>query len=162
MQPGPAQLFLEDFAEGQRFDGPSRTVRGEDVLSFAALTGDRHPIHYDAEYAKTTRFGRPVVHGLHLMSLTALGAMPLTEQLEASMIAFVEQGARFLKPVFVDDTLRAEFEITDIEPKPGRDWGRLRLAVRLVNQDGETVLEGHHVYRLRSRSGPADAPGSTS
>ena len=162
MQPGPAQLFLEDFAEGQRFEGPSRTIRDEDVFSFSALTGDRHPIHYDAEYAKATRFGRPVVHGLHLTSLTALGSTPLTEQLGASMIAFVEQGARFLKPVFVNDTLRAEFEIADGEPKPGRDWGRLKLAVKLVNQHGETVLEGHHVYMLRSRSGPADAPGSKS
>lgn len=159
---GPAQLFLEDFAEGQRFAGPSRTIRDEDVLAFSALTGDRHPIHYDADYAKTTRFGRPVAHGLHLMSLTALGATPLTEQLGASMIAFVEQGARFLKPVFLDDTLHAQFEVADVEPKPGRGWGRLKLVVRLVNQHGETVLEGHHVYRLRSRSGPADAPGSRS
>jgi 3-hydroxybutyryl-CoA dehydratase len=89
------QLFLEDFSKGQTFSSPSRTISAADVLAFAALTGDAHPLHYDDEYAKTTRFGRPIVHGLHLMALTALGAAPLAERLEASMIAFLEQQASF-------------------------------------------------------------------
>ncbi len=100
------QLFLEDFTKGQIFSSPPRTITEADVLGFAALTGDAHPLHYDDEYAKTTRFGRPIVHGLHLMALTALGAAPLAERLEASMIAFLEQQASFRKPVFKDDTLQ--------------------------------------------------------
>jgi 3-hydroxybutyryl-CoA dehydratase len=57
------QLFLEDFSKGQTFSGlPSEIVK-RDVSSFAALTGDKHPIHYDDEYSKTTRFGRPIVIG---------------------------------------------------------------------------------------------------
>ena len=88
------QLYLEDFSEGQIFSSPPRTITEADVLGFAALTGDAHPLHYDDEYAKTTRFGRPIVHGLHLMALTALGAAPLASRLEASMIAFLEQRLR--------------------------------------------------------------------
>src|ERR1700731_611090 len=119
------QLFLEDFAAGQIFSGRPRKITEADVLAFAALTGDAHPLHYDDEYAKGTRFGRPIVHGLHLMALTALGATPLTERLEAAMIAFLDQQASFRKPVFKDDTLQPQFEVEGTEHKPGMEWGRL-------------------------------------
>jgi len=145
------QLFLEDFIKGQTYEGSSRNITEADVLSFAALTGDRHPIHYDAEYARSTRFGRPVAHGLHLAALTALGATPLSKRLEASMIALLEQNARFVKPVFVNDMLRSEFEVQEVDPRRDKEWGTLKLAVRLINQRGEKVLEGQHVYRLRRR-----------
>jgi acyl dehydratase len=149
------QLFLEDFAPGQIFPGASRRITHDDVLGFAALTGDKHPIHYDDDYAKATRFGRPIVHGLHLMALTALGAAPLSEQLKDSMVAMLEQDAAFQRPVFKDDTVRSEFEIETAEPRSGKEWGTLAVKVRLINQHGEVVLEGRHVYRIRRRAGAA-------
>ncbi len=148
-----AQLFLEDFSKGQKYPGLPRKITEADVLSFAALTGDRHPIHYDDAYAKTTPFGRPIVHGLHLMALTALGASPLSAQLKDSMVAFLEQQATFRKPVFKDDTVRPEFEIEDVERQPTKEWGTLKIKARLVNQRDETVLEARHVYRIRCRRG---------
>jgi len=147
------QLFLEDFSKGQKFSGLPRKITEADVLNFAALTGDRHPIHYHDEYAKTTTFGRPIVHGLHLVALTALGASPLTEQLKDSMIAFLEQQAAFRRPVFKDDTVRPEFEIQDIERPVAKEWGTLNIKVRLVNQREEPVLEARHVYRIRCKRG---------
>jgi 3-hydroxybutyryl-CoA dehydratase len=147
------QLFLEDLGKGQSFPGPSRNISKADILSFAALTGDRHPIHYDDEYAKATRFGRPIVHGLHLMALTALGASELSRQLTDSMIALLEQQAAFQKPVFEDDTVHSEFEIEGIDHRPGREWGKLRIKVRLINQRDEVVLAGRHVYAIRYRAG---------
>jgi 3-hydroxybutyryl-CoA dehydratase len=146
------QLFLEDFSKGQTFRGLPRQIREADILSFASLTGDRHPIHYDDEYAKTTRFGRPIVHGLHLMALTALGATPLSEQLERSMIALVEQQSVFKRPIFKDDTVRPEFEIEEVDHQLGKDWGKLNIKVRLINQRDEVALEGRHVYRIRCRT----------
>ena len=149
------QLFLEDFAPGQIFPGASRRITHDDVLGFAALTGDKHPIHYDDDYAKATRFGRPIVHGLHLMALTALGAAPLSEQLEDAMIAMLEQRASFQRPVFKDDIVRSQFEIESVALRPGKDWGTLAIKVRLINQHNEVVLEGSHVYRIRRRAGAA-------
>jgi 3-hydroxybutyryl-CoA dehydratase len=146
------QLFLEDFSTGQTFSGRPRTITEADVRAFAALTGDAHPLHYDDEYAKTTRFGRPIVHGLHLMALTALGAAPLAERLEASMIAFLDQQASFRKPVFKDDTLQPQFEVEGTEHKPGVEWGKLAIKVRLINQRDEIVVEGRHVYRILCRT----------
>jgi 3-hydroxybutyryl-CoA dehydratase len=153
MADAPAQLFLEDFRPGQIFAGTARKVTEADVLSFAALTGDKHPLHYDDDYARTTRFGRPVVHGLHLMALTALGAAALSEQLKVAMIAFLEQQCLFQKPVFKDDTLLPQFEIEGTERAPGKDWGKLKLKVRLINQQDEVVLEGRHIYRIKARGG---------
>lgn len=147
------QLFLDDFAPGQIFAGATRRITHEDVTAFAALTGDKHPIHYDDDYAKATQFGRPIVHGLHLMALTALGAAPLSEQLKDSMIAMLEQHATFRRPVFKDDIVRSEFEIESAEPRSDKDWGTLGIKVRLINQHGEIVLEGRHIYRLRCRAG---------
>ena len=155
MNDAAPQLYFENFAPGQKYEGATRTISQADVLAFAALTGDAHPIHYDAEYAKTTRFGRPIVHGLHLMSLTALGASPLSAQLKEAMVAFLQQGAEFRRPVFLDDTVHSSFEVVEVEGKPGRDWGRVKLRVTLVNQSGETILEAFHAYRLRCRGGDA-------
>lgn len=147
------QLFLEDFSQGQKYPGLPRKITEADVLNFAALTGDRHPIHYDDKHAKTTPFGRPIVHGLHLMALTAVGASPLSQQLKESMVAFLEQQATFRKPVFKEDTVQPEFEIQDVERQPAKEWGTLKIKVRLVNQRAETVLEARHVYRIRCKPG---------
>ena len=146
------QLFLEDFVEGQRFEGEPRQIVDGDFRAFASLTGDRHPIHYDPDYAKKTRFGRRLAHGLHLMALTALGAMSLTDRLEEAMVAFLEQGCRYMKPVLASDVLRSEFVVKQIERRADRDWGTLRFQVRLLNHKVEAVLEGHHLYMIRSRS----------
>ena len=158
MEREPEQLFLDDFSAGQTYPGQPRTITKDDILSFAALTGDAHPIHYDDEYAKSTRFGRPIVHGLHLMALTALGATPLSAQLTDSMIAMLEQQATFRKPVFKDDTLRPQIEIEAIDRQPGKDWGKLAMKVRLINQREEIVLEGRHVYRVRCRTDQKSEP----
>jgi acyl dehydratase len=154
-QPG-GQLFLDDFAEGQRFEGEPRKVSEADFSSFGKLTGDRHPIHYDPVYAKTTRFGRPIAHGLHLMALTALGATALSDRVEESMVAMLNQGCQFLNPVFSGDVLRCELIVKEIGRKAGKDAGKLRFQVRLLNERNEPVLEGHHLYMMRCRP---DAPG---
>jgi 3-hydroxybutyryl-CoA dehydratase len=143
------QLYFDDLKVGDRFASPGRTVGDAHFLLFAGLTGDNHPLHYDEEYARRTRFGGRVTHGLLVMATTALGASPLSPRLEHSMIAFVEQGCRFLKPVLLDDTIHSEFEIIGLERKG--DKGVVRLGVKVVNQRGETVLDGHHVYLLKCR-----------
>jgi 3-hydroxybutyryl-CoA dehydratase len=144
-----SQLYWDDFTLGDRFQSPGRTLGDAHFLVFSGLTGDNHPIHYDEQYARATRFGGRVAHGLLVMALTAVGASPLSPRLERSMIAFVEQGCRFVRPVLLNDTIHAVFEVTGLERKGDR--GVLRLGVAVMNQRGETVLDGHHVYLLRCR-----------
>jgi acyl dehydratase len=144
-----SQLYFDDFKLGDRFRSPGRTVGEAHYLFFAGMTGDNHPIHYDEEYARRTRFGSRVAHGLLVMAMTALGASPLSPRLEDAMIAFAGQDCRFLGPVLIGDTIHTEFEVAGLERKGDR--GVLRLGVKVVNQRGETVLDGHHVYLVRCR-----------
>lgn len=151
------QIFADDLQVGQTFEGEERPIGDEQFGDFARMTGDDHPIHYDDSYARKTRYGKRLAHGLLVMSMTALGATSMSRRMEDTMVAFVEQGARFVKPVFVGDTLKSRFEVASIERKPGRDKALVRFNVRLVNGRGETVLEGFHVYLLSLRPGPAAA-----
>ena len=141
--------YFEDFTIGDRFKSPGRTLTDAHFLFFAGLTGDDHPLHYDDEYAKKTRFGKRLAHGLLLTSLTAAGASTLSPLIEESIVAFVEQTTRFRAPAFIGDTLYPEHEVVGLERK--RSAGLLTLRVALKNQRGETVLEGEHTYLIAYR-----------
>lgn len=143
------QVYFDDFKLGDRFRSPSRTLGEAAFLFFAGITGDNHPIHYDEAYAGQTRFGARVAHGLLVVAMTAVGASPLSHRLEASMVAFVEEAFRFLKPVLLGDTVHPEFEVVGLERKGER--GLLRLAVQVTNQRDEVVAEGHHAYLIKCR-----------
>jgi 3-hydroxybutyryl-CoA dehydratase len=144
-----AQRYFEDFALGDRFGSPSKTLTDAHFLFFAGMTGDAHPLHYDDEYAKATRFGRRLAHGLLLTSMTAVGASSLAPVIEASIVAFVEQRTRFLAPAFIGDTIAPHHEVVALERK--RSAGLLTLRVTLTNQRHETILEGEHRYLIAYR-----------
>jgi acyl dehydratase len=143
------ERYLEDFKVGDRFRIPSKTMTDTHFLLFSALTGDNHPIHYDVEYAKQTRFGRPVAHGYLITIMTAMGGSNLNFAVENSIVAFVEQTSRILRPVFVGDTLTPQGEVIEIVPK-GKQ-GVLKFKTWVTNQNGETVLEGTQTYLIKSR-----------
>ena len=146
------QLYIEDFAPGQIFPGATSTCTVEDFLSFARITGDAHPIHYDAEYAAKTRFKKPLAHGLLVAGYSALGATTLSTMLEESMVAMLEVSFRYKKPVFSDDVLTSHFEVAEVKRDPAKDTGRIRFNVTLTNAAGETVVEGTHAYLMRARA----------
>ena len=149
---GPVgQRYFEDFAVGDRFASPSKTLTDAHFLFFAGMTGDAQPIHYDDEYAKRTRFGRRLAHGLLLTSLTAVGASTLAPLIEASIVALVEQTTRFLGPAFIGDTVKPEHEVVALERK--RSAGLVTVRVTLTNQRGETILDGQHKYLIAYRDG---------
>ena len=108
-----------------------RTFDMDAVRAFAELSGDVNPIHLDADHAATTRFGRPIVHGLLTASLvsTVVGT-----RLPGLGSIYVSQTLRFRAPVFVGDTVRAEAEVTDVQ----RDRRRVVLATRCLV--GEKVV----------------------
>ena len=142
----------EPLREGEIFDGPSKTLTDAHFLLFSGITGDVHPSHYDIEYAKNTRFGKPVAHGLLLASLTALGASTGRERCDGFVLN--EQGCRYLKPAFVGDTLRPRLEVERV----WRDGHRLycRFKTSIVNQDAEMLLEGFHLYRVLELKSPGE------
>jgi 3-hydroxybutyryl-CoA dehydratase len=138
-------------APGLQFQGEPVVLSSQHFSGFAGLTGDAHPLHYDEAYAAHTRFKRPVAHGLLLMALTALGATIMSRRLEAAMIAFVDQDAKFLRPAFVGDRVYAQFTVEARDMKPSKGTAIVRLAIQLLNEAQEPLLEGHHTYLIRSR-----------
>ena len=140
--------------EGEVFEGPSKTLTDAHFLFFSGLTGDVHPIHYDAEYAKSTPFGKLTVHALLLVSLTALGALKNRDRL--GRLQFLEQGSRLLEPVALGDTVRPVTYVERIWRHDTALFYRFRTTV--VNQRGKTVLDGFHVYRVLELDGAAARP----
>ncbi len=144
-----ATKYFEDFRLGEKFYIPSKTLTDAHFLFFSGMTGDNHPLHYDDEYAKATRFGKRVTHGLLVTAMGAVGASTLSPLVEESVVAFIEQSSRFLKPVLIGDTIKPELEVSELVPKT--DVGLLRLTLRITNQRGEVVLEGMHAYLIKRR-----------
>ena len=113
----------------------SLTLSGKEVRTFAELTGDRNPLHFDEDFAARTRFGRLVVQGgLTTGLLHALVAMDLP----GPGTVFLSQNWKFTAPVFIGDTITAEVEVLSVHAsKPVS-----QLGIRVRRQDGELVLEG--------------------
>ena len=111
------------------------TLTAEHVETFARLTGDYNPLHFDAEFAKGTKFGALVVQGgLTTGLLHALVAMDLP----GPGSVFLSQNWKFTAPVYIGDTIIAEAEVVSVHAsKPVT-----QLKVVVTRQTGETVLEG--------------------
>jgi acyl dehydratase len=145
---GPSHYF-EDLAVGQRFYINSRTQTEALFSAFQLASGDNHPIHYDREYCKARGHREMLAHGLQVAIQGAAGAGIFPHYIGDSLIAFTEQSSRFLKPVYVGDTLYPELVITEL--KPGRTTGVVVMRVTIHNQSGEFVMDGEHKYLVRKR-----------
>ena len=145
----PEQRWFEDFHLGERFVLPSRTMTEAIFLAFQAASGDNHPIHYDAEFCRARGMPGMLAHGLQTLIQTAAGAGLFPFLTEDSLIGFLDQSSRFLKPVFVGDTLYPALTVDELTPN--RSTGVVGLASIVHNQRGEIVLDGHQRYLLRRR-----------
>jgi acyl dehydratase len=123
----------------------SNTITQEHVERYAEMTGDRNPLHFDADYVSKTPFGKLVVHGgLTSGILNALVA----EDMPGPGTVFMSMDLQFTKPVFIGDTITATAEVLEVhDHKPV-----CKLAVEIAREDGEVVLTGTTVcYRMFPR-----------
>lgn len=116
----------------------TRTITQRDVEEFAELVGDHNPVHMDDTFAKKTRFGGRIAHGMWVVSLISA---VLGTRLPGPGTVFLSQSIQFLAPVYPGDTVTAQVIVLQVrEDKP---IVTLRTVGR--NQDGEAVLEGEAV-----------------
>jgi acyl dehydratase len=141
--------YFDDFRLGERFYIPSRTMTDALFAAFQLASGDNHPIHYDRPYCRRHGHRELLAHGLLVAAQGAAGAGIFPHVVGDALIAFLEQSSRFLKPVYVGDTLYPMLTITALEP--GRTTGVLVMRVTIHNQDKELVMEGGHRYLLRRK-----------
>ena len=121
-------------AVGQRAER-RLTLTAQHVKTFAELTGDYNPLHFDEDFVSRTKFGKLVVQGgLTTGLLHALVAM----EMPGPGTVFLSQNWKFTAPVYIDDTITASAEILSVHAtKPVT-----QLAIRVTRQTGEVVLEG--------------------
>jgi 3-hydroxybutyryl-CoA dehydratase len=113
----------------------TKTIEQTDIDAFASITGDHNPVHVDEEFAKTTRFGRRIAHGMLTASLIS---SVLANKLPGEGSVYLGQTLQFVAPVFPGDEVTARVTVKEIrEDKP-----ILKLETICSNQRGEIVIRG--------------------
>ena len=143
------ERYFEDYSVGDSRETLGRTITETDVVLHAGQTGDFYPHHMDAEWCKTQDFGQRIAHGTLIFSvgigMTAATINPLA-------FSYGYDRLRFIKPVFIGDTIRVRVTIKDKRDHPKRtDHGVVVEGVEVINQRNETVLACEHLLMARKR-----------
>ncbi|MFO1364397.1 MAG: MaoC family dehydratase [Burkholderiales bacterium] len=138
----PPQDFFVAVGESAEF---SKVLSAADVDRFAEISGDFDPIHVDEAHARTTRFGRRIAHGILSMALLSTVSAMISARARArgsrgTSVSLGYDRIRFLKPVFVGDTLTARYTIVALDGAARRS----RAKVEVVTGDGEPAVVGEH------------------
>ena len=110
-------------------------VTDQMIRGFAELSGDRNPIHLDEEFARTTRFGRRIAHG---MITGALISRVLATELPGPGAVYLSQNLKFTAPVFVDEELTIELTVLSIRAEKNL----LTIETKALKPDGKPAATG--------------------
>lgn len=138
--------YFEDYEIGEKLIGPSRTITEADIVNFAMMTGDWHPIHINKEYAKTTVFGERIAHGMLTLTLGSALCMQMGPNTYSpkSFIAFINMtDIQISNPTKIGDTLSWEGTVAVLEPK-SKNRGVIGFDCVIKNQKDEVCLTYKH------------------
>ena len=144
-----SDLYFEDYVKATVRETFGRTITETDIVLHAGQTGDNYPHHMDEEWCRTQPFGRRVAHGTLIFSL-AVGMTAGAVNPQAMTYGY--DRLRFLKPVFIGDTLRVRVTIHDKRDHAKRpDHGIVVELVEAFNQSGACVLVCEHLLLVKRR-----------
>jgi acyl dehydratase len=151
--------FFEDFEAGQVFRGRlGRTVTETDNTWFTLLTMNTNPMHFNAELAKETEFGRPLV--VSTLTLAIVVGLSVADTSENAVANLGWGDIRLPKPVHAGDTLWAESEVTGVRASGSRpQCGIVSIRTRGINQRAEVVIEFTRSFMVFRRDAAAVAAG---
>ncbi len=132
--------YLEDFTVGDVYEHrPGRTISETDNTWFTLLTMNQHPLHFDAEYAKHSEFGKPLVNSC--LTLSVVAGMSVSDVSQKTIANLGWDKVKMPAPVFNGDTLYAESEVLAVrESKSRPTQGIVTILTRGKNQDGVEVI----------------------
>ena len=142
---------FEDFQVGDVYEHPlGRTVIAADNIWFTCLTMNTNPIHFDAEYAAKTEFGRPLVNSCFTLALvTGQSVTDLTVNAVANL---GWDAVKLPHPLFEGDTVRSKSEVLETRESKSRPHaGIVRVKTTGLNQDGKTVIEFTRTFMVWKR-----------
>lgn len=146
------EIWFEQYEIGSYRDGMSRTITETDIVLHAGQTGDFFPHHMDAQWCASQPIGQRIAHGTLVLSV-AVGMT--AETINPRSMSYGYDRIRFVRPVFIGDTLHVRAEITARRDHPRRaDAGYLDETVTATNQNGEVVLSLVHLYLVDKRPLP--------
>jgi acyl dehydratase len=142
--------FFEDYVIGTTRTSTGRTITETDIVLHAGQTGDFYPHHMDAEWCKTQDFKQRIAHGTLIFSV-AVG-QTATGEINPEAFSYGYDRLRFIRPVFIGDTLVARCTIKDKRDDPKRSaHGVVTELVESINQRGETVLAAEHLLLVKRK-----------
>lgn len=146
------EQHYEDYAVDSVRETLGRTITETDIVLHAGQTGDFYPHHMDAEWCKTQPFGQRIAHGTLIFSV----AVGLTAgEVNPAAMTYGYERLRFLKPVFIGDTIRVRVRIKEKRDHPKRAaHGIVVELCEVFNQSGELVLICEHLLLARKRPTP--------
>ena len=124
----------------------SKTVAESDVYLFAGITGDFSPNHVNRQYMEKSSFGRLMAHGALLvgfMSTVSTMAIADTREAEDTPVSVGYDRVRFLKPVFLGDTITLTYQIAELDLSRKRSYADIEV----INQNDELVAVGRHILQ---------------
>jgi monoamine oxidase len=141
--------FFEDYEIGSARRSTGRTITETDFVVHAGHTGDFFPHHMDAEFMKATPFGQRIAHGTMVF---AIGVGLTATVINPVAFSYGYDRLRFIRPVFIGDTIHSVTTITGKSDDPKRpDAGKVVERLEVVNQDGHVVLAADHIYVVERR-----------
>ena len=144
------EQFFEDYTVGFMRQTLGRTITEADIVLHAGQTGDFFPHHMDAEWCKTQDFGQRIAHGTLIFSV---GIGLTATVINPRAMSYGYDRLRFVKPVFIGDTIYAKVEITDKRDHPKRmGHGIVVETVTVTNQRQEAVLVCDHLHLVERRT----------
>lgn len=135
--------FYVDVGETVSF---SKTVSESDVYMYAGITGDFSPNHVNKAYMEKSSYGKLMAHGalmIGFMSTASTMAIAHTRDADETPVALGYDRIRFLKPVFLGDTVTVTYTITAIDPEAKRSTADIKI----TNQDGDLTTVGQHILK---------------
>lgn len=142
--------FFDDIPVGEQRTSFGRTITESDIITHAGQTGDFYPHHMDAEWCKTQPFGQRIAHGTLIFSV----AVGMTAgAINPHAMSYGYDRLRFVKPVFIGDTITVTATISEKRPHAKRtDVGVLVEQLSVRNQHAEVVLACEHLYLVTKQS----------
>jgi len=147
--------YFDDFEVGEEIVTDGRTVTESDVVTFAGFSGDLHPMHLDAQYARGTVFGQRIAHGLCVLGI-ASGNIVRMGILSQAIAFYGIEDWKFLKPLFLGDTIHVKVGVDRKIENRKTDRGVVVFAIEIVNQD-DAVLQSGKWKVMMSRKMQANA-----
>jgi acyl dehydratase len=141
--------FFEDYEVGSVRETPGRTITETDIVLHAGQSGDFYPHHVDAEWCKTQDFGQRIAHGT-LVFTVAIGLT--AGEVNPHALSYGYDRLRFIKPVFIGDTLHVRVTLKEKRDSPKRPaYGVVVELVQAFNQRQEVVLACEHLLMVRRK-----------